>query len=149
MINGHAGVLAELVQVCPLAAREKVDGGGNALHLCVKYDRLECLETLVPVLNEEVIVNAKDNDGDTIMHISYKGYKSRGTRTQPVKWLTKKRDSIMVVAILIATMAFQAALMLDLGSLSCPRRSGSLKFNFDIQNFLGHSYSLNKSFIGC
>lgn len=35
--------------------------------------------------------------------------KSNTTDThQPVKWLTKKRDAIMVVAILIATMAFQA-----------------------------------------
>ncbi|KAL0297188.1 UNVERIFIED_CONTAM: hypothetical protein Sradi_6770900 [Sesamum radiatum] len=34
---------------------------------------------------------------------------STSTQTQPAaKWLTRKRDSIMVVAILIATMAFQA-----------------------------------------
>ncbi|XP_073286086.1 uncharacterized protein [Primulina huaijiensis] len=157
-IKGHVRVLAELVRLCPLAAREKVDGGQTVLHLCVKYDRLECLRILVPVLNEE-IVNAKDTDGETIMHMAIRDkqveiikylvetgkinmnaqnsegqtildildetskdatnsdirkilqpslWKSRGPRTQPVKWLTKKRDSIMVVAILIATMAFQA-----------------------------------------
>ncbi|KAL0447363.1 UNVERIFIED_CONTAM: hypothetical protein Slati_1864200 [Sesamum latifolium] len=33
---------------------------------------------------------------------------SSSRQTQPAKWLTRKRDSIMVVAILIATMAFQA-----------------------------------------
>ncbi|CAI9784925.1 unnamed protein product [Fraxinus pennsylvanica] len=33
---------------------------------------------------------------------------SNNTQTQPIKWLAKKRDAIMVVAILIATMAFQA-----------------------------------------
>ncbi|KZV50166.1 homeobox protein Wariai-like [Dorcoceras hygrometricum] len=157
-IKGHVRVLAELVRVCPLAAREKVEGGGTVLHLCVKYGRLDCLRILVPVLSEE-IVNAKDNDGDTIMHLALRDKqveiiqylaetgktnmnakdskgrtvldildetseddavsdirrilqpsvcKSSGPRTQPVKWLSKKRDSIMVVAILIATMAFQA-----------------------------------------
>ncbi|XP_073157707.1 uncharacterized protein [Henckelia pumila] len=157
-MKGHDLVVAELIRVRPLAAREKVDGGQTVLHLCVKYDRLECLRILVPFLKEE-IVNAKDNDGDTIMHMALRDKqveiikylvetgkinmnaknsegqtvpdildetsndatnsdirkilqptlcKSRGPRTQPVKWLTKKRDSIMVVAILIATMAFQA-----------------------------------------
>lgn len=33
---------------------------------------------------------------------------STHTCNQPVKWLTKKGDAIMVMAILIATMAFQA-----------------------------------------
>ncbi|CAA2995913.1 Hypothetical predicted protein [Olea europaea subsp. europaea] len=37
-----------------------------------------------------------------------KAFDSINPRIQPIKWLTKKRDAIMVVAILIATMAFQA-----------------------------------------
>lgn len=37
-MEGHDLVLAELIRVGPLAAREKEDGGLTVLHLCVKYD---------------------------------------------------------------------------------------------------------------
>lgn len=74
----------------------------------------------------KINMNAKNSEGQTVLDILDESsndatnsdirkiiqptlWKSKGPRTQPVKWLTKKRDSIMVVAILIATMAFQAA----------------------------------------
>ncbi|XP_073135268.1 uncharacterized protein [Henckelia pumila] len=149
-MEGHDLVVAELVRVCPLAAREKVDGGQTVLHLCVKYDRLECLEILVPVLNEE-IVNAKDNNGDTIMHMA-----KRDKQVKIIKYLVEsgngnminaknseclaeKRDSIMVVAVLIATMAFQAG-------VSPP--GGLWQDDFMIQDSQGNSSLPNPHYAG-
>ncbi|KAL1552319.1 ankyrin repeat-containing protein ITN1-like [Salvia divinorum] len=158
-IKGCVQLLEELVPRAPTAARQKV-GGLNALHLCIEHGQLGALRVLVKEVNE--LVNAKNDDGDTILHMAVVGRKTeiieyllengnvdinaknsndqtakslyeqiqpetqqesgvahvlchglnrlkrKHKDTQPVKWLTKKRDSIMVVAILIATMAFQA-----------------------------------------
>ncbi|KAG6409536.1 hypothetical protein SASPL_127576 [Salvia splendens] len=60
-------------------------------------------------LYEQIQPKAQEDSG--IAHVLCHGLnrlKNKHKDTQAVKWLTKKRDSIMVVAILIATMAFQA-----------------------------------------
>ncbi|EYU20317.1 hypothetical protein MIMGU_mgv1a007928mg [Erythranthe guttata] len=127
-MKGHDLVVTLLVEAAPVAAREKLDRGLTVLHLCVKYSQLESLKILVPIFKE--LLYSEDDDGNTILHMALGNKQSEiirylvqntdmdvnatnyNTKTaynnKPIKWLTKKRDSIMVVAILIATMAFQA-----------------------------------------
>ncbi|KAL8537494.1 hypothetical protein ACS0TY_012570 [Phlomoides rotata] len=132
-IKGHVPVLELLARRSPVAAREKMDRGLTVLHLCVQHGRLDALKMLMEQV--KVKVDDKNDDGKTILDMAIDGeqvgiihYLKRNSsinmngnnsneetttaipqqkQTQPVKWLTKKRDAIMVVAILIATMAFQ------------------------------------------
>ncbi|KAH7838486.1 hypothetical protein Vadar_027151 [Vaccinium darrowii] len=161
--RGRVSILEELVGTCPEAARVRVDRDDTILHLCVKHNQLESLEKLLDVIQDRDFVNAKDNDGNNILHLAilYKRFeitshvlgkkimdvnaKNASGRTAmdilfPLHgasesdrkildhiedllleangkgakglvggdWLTKKKDSLMVVASLIATMAFQA-----------------------------------------
>ncbi|KAL3497438.1 hypothetical protein ACH5RR_040170 [Cinchona calisaya] len=174
-IKGRLLVLQELIHARPLAAREKIQGGGNVLHLCVKYNQLEALKFLIKNIRDEEFANAKDDDGMTILHLAIcdkqnesikylvenrivdvnaknangntpldlfhgeinseiaRSLEAVGAKnakdidhsgsvndqhphkshthsmiTQGGEWLAKKRDALMVVASLIATMAFQA-----------------------------------------
>lgn len=59
-------------------------------------------------LYEQILPEAQDTGTAHVRCLGLTRSKNKHKDTQPVKWLTKKRDSIMVVAILIATMAFQA-----------------------------------------
>ncbi|KAL8537489.1 hypothetical protein ACS0TY_012566 [Phlomoides rotata] len=132
-IKGHVLVLELLARGSSVAAREKVDRGLTVLHLCVQHGRLDALKMLMEQV--KVKVDDKNDDGKTILDMAIDGeqvgiihYLKRNSsinmngnnsneetttaipqqkQTQPVKWLTKKRDAIMVVAILVATMAFQ------------------------------------------
>ncbi|KAL8537492.1 hypothetical protein ACS0TY_012568 [Phlomoides rotata] len=117
-IKGHVPVLELLARRSPVGAREKVDRGLTVLHLCVQHGRLDALKMLMEQV--KVKVDDKNDDGKTILDMAIDGEQEeiihylktnssipQQKQTQPVKWLTKKRDAIMVVAILIATMAFQ------------------------------------------
>ncbi|KAH7838984.1 hypothetical protein Vadar_033400 [Vaccinium darrowii] len=175
--RGRISVLQELVGTCPEAARVRVKGDATILHLCVKHNQLESLEKLLEVIQDRDFVNAKDNDGNTILHLAilHKRFEitrnvlnknivlkkkiidvnannatehtamdifllvhggsdqknldhggshqkklediedllleANGKRAKDLAggdWLTKKKDSLMVVASLIATMAFEA-----------------------------------------
>ncbi|CAI9089537.1 OLC1v1024125C1 [Oldenlandia corymbosa var. corymbosa] len=75
---GRLGVLEvfirpELIQ----AALEKSDGGGNILHLCVKYNQLGSLKLLLSKLKDARFVNAKNDDGCTILHMSTYSHKKQ------------------------------------------------------------------------
>lgn len=69
-INGHVDVLKELVRERPDAARARtvVDGGGNALHLCVKNNQLEALKVLV--VDAVGFINEKDDFGCSILQLA-------------------------------------------------------------------------------
>ncbi|KAL0372210.1 UNVERIFIED_CONTAM: hypothetical protein Scaly_0902600 [Sesamum calycinum] len=101
------------------------DDGDSVLHLAVRFKQVETVRYLVESTN--IDKNAKNCKGQTPLLIleqtptddrttaAIRNFlrpplcTSTSTQTQPAaKWLTRKRDSIMVVAILIATMAFQA-----------------------------------------
>ncbi|KAI8525331.1 hypothetical protein RHMOL_Rhmol13G0222500 [Rhododendron molle] len=158
-MEGKISVLEELVGASPQAARVRVDQNETILHLCVKHNQLESLAKLLEMIKVCDFVNAKDSDGNTILHLAilYEHFEIashvlkkktidvnatnasghtamdllflepnqkevepfedvlRQANAERAKdlvggdWLTKKRDSLMVVASLIATMAFQAA----------------------------------------
>ncbi|XP_058197251.1 ankyrin repeat-containing protein At5g02620-like isoform X4 [Rhododendron vialii] len=173
-MEGKTSVLEELVRASPQAARVRVDQNETILHLCVKHKQLESLEKLLEMIKVCDFVNAKDSDGNTILHLAIlyehfeiarhilgmetvegketkDGNATNGCGTTTEKslqkianllgkgtneeketidvnatnasghtamdilflgpggdWLTNKRESLMVVASLIATMAFQA-----------------------------------------
>ncbi|KAL0330667.1 UNVERIFIED_CONTAM: hypothetical protein Sangu_1612200 [Sesamum angustifolium] len=102
----------------------KDDRGDTILHMAVRDKQIEIIQYLVG--STSIDINAKNSDGQTVIDILEQNptdatnleirrilrpklCNSSSTKIQqPEKWLTKKRDAIMVVAILIATMAFQA-----------------------------------------
>ena len=69
-IKGRLAVLQELIHARPLAAREKTEGGGNILHLCVKYNQLGALQILVQTIRDHEFLNAKNDDGMSILHLA-------------------------------------------------------------------------------
>ncbi|KAI8525318.1 hypothetical protein RHMOL_Rhmol13G0221200 [Rhododendron molle] len=163
-MEGKISVLEELVGASPEAARVRVDQNETILHLCVKHKQLGSLKTLLEVIKGWDFVNAKDSDGNTILHLAIlyehfeiahllgkgkneeketidvnatnasghtamdvilflgsdkkeanhikdllqKANAKQGKDLVGGDWLTNKRESLMVVASLIATMAFQA-----------------------------------------
>ncbi|KAG8368699.1 hypothetical protein BUALT_Bualt15G0072800 [Buddleja alternifolia] len=101
---------------------EENDDGDTILHLAVRDRRIEIIQYLVG--NSNIDVNAKNSKGQTpmdilqqnpshptnsqIIHTLAPRLHTTTTQTQEPKSLNQTRDSIMVVAVLIATMAFQA-----------------------------------------
>ncbi|XP_057776342.1 ankyrin repeat-containing protein NPR4-like [Salvia miltiorrhiza] len=151
-MNGHAEVLKELLQLDLFPAMERVHRGQTVLHLCVKHGQLSTLQVLVDKFDE--FLDAKDDDGETILHLAARSNHQKitaylmGSDKITKDWLSKislimstklrsrrdkrslkkikllqilstaltmldnvpkLRDVTMVVASLIATMAFQAA----------------------------------------
>ncbi|PIN21534.1 26S proteasome regulatory complex, subunit PSMD10 [Handroanthus impetiginosus] len=102
------------------------DDGASILHMAIRDKRIEIIQYLLG--NTNIDVNAKNSKGETPMSLLDPNppdtttleirktlthklcYSDINTRTQPVSWLNEKRDAIMVVAVLIATMAFQAGM---------------------------------------
>ncbi|KAL3844269.1 hypothetical protein ACJIZ3_001672 [Penstemon smallii] len=100
------------------------DYGDTILHMAVRNKQNEIIQYLVERTN--IDVNAQNSKGQTAFDILEQSptdtrnseineilttglCKSKTNPKRPEKWLSKKRDAIMVVAVLIATMAFQAA----------------------------------------
>ncbi|WMV42242.1 hypothetical protein MTR67_035627 [Solanum verrucosum] len=185
VIKGRVEVIKELVQANHLAALQTTDRSENVLHLCVKHNnQLEALNLLMEVISDDKLLNARDGDGYTILHLAVADKQTEtvkyllknnkievnlkddngnttldiltqsrrdvndleigdclrdagGLRTKDMisssytqnvakcsnsqvalvhkhdisgDWLSRKRDAIMVVASLIATMAFQAGM---------------------------------------
>ncbi|XP_047971936.1 ankyrin repeat-containing protein ITN1-like [Salvia hispanica] len=124
--HGQLGALRVLMREVKELINAKNGDGDTILHMAVAGRKTEIIESLLQ--NDNVDINAMNSNGQTakslyeqiqpeaqedsgVAHVLCHGFnrlKKKHRDTQPVKWLTKKRDSIMVVAILIATMAFQA-----------------------------------------
>ncbi|GMP94890.1 hypothetical protein CsSME_00044160 [Camellia sinensis var. sinensis] len=116
VMKGKVDVLKVLVQTNPHAAEVVMDRGETILHLCVlKY--LLC--------NARVDVNVKNASGftaldilaqvrkdvenlDTIEHKLQKAGAMSGKDVGEGEWLAKKKETLILVATLIATIAFQA-----------------------------------------
>ncbi|KAH7838194.1 hypothetical protein Vadar_023150 [Vaccinium darrowii] len=77
-MKGKVEILEELLKANPHAARARVDRGEREtiLHLCVKYDQEQCLEKLlIGCFEGDDFVNAKDDAGNTILHLAVAGHK--------------------------------------------------------------------------
>ncbi|KAH6782958.1 hypothetical protein C2S52_007917 [Perilla frutescens var. hirtella] len=121
--HGRLEALRVLVQELDKLINEKNDDGDTILHMAIEGEKNEIMDYL---FNLKIIPNinvyAKNSKGQTAKAMYKQTHPSTITKachgltksrtrhsdSQPPKWLTQKRDSIMVVAVLIATMAFQA-----------------------------------------
>ncbi|XP_057958382.1 ankyrin repeat-containing protein BDA1-like [Malania oleifera] len=70
VMKGRIDVLKELVATKPSAAKVEVDHGESMLHLCVRYNEFEALKLLVKALNDNELVNARDDNENTILHLA-------------------------------------------------------------------------------
>ncbi|KAL3844271.1 hypothetical protein ACJIZ3_001674 [Penstemon smallii] len=116
------GALKILVPFLNVLINARDDHGDTILHMAVRDKQNETIQHLVERTN--IDVNAQNSEGQTafeileqspidtrnsqIREILTTGLRKSNTQTRPEKWLAKKRDAIMLVAVLIATMAFQA-----------------------------------------
>ncbi|KAH6830887.1 hypothetical protein C2S53_005811 [Perilla frutescens var. hirtella] len=117
--------LKVLVPILSEFVSEKDDDGETILHLAVRYKQIEIIRYLVG--NTNIDKESKNCKGQTplqileqspsdtttsqIKSILLSAIRNTAAATQtdlPLEWLARKRDAIMVVAILIATMAFEA-----------------------------------------
>ncbi|KAH7857159.1 hypothetical protein Vadar_009707 [Vaccinium darrowii] len=73
VMKGRAEVIRKLLGAKPKSIQETLDREETVLHLCVKYNRLEALKTLVQYVQSngmESLLNSKDTDGNTILHLA-------------------------------------------------------------------------------
>ncbi|XP_051143873.1 ankyrin repeat-containing protein BDA1-like [Andrographis paniculata] len=69
-VMGRIETLKELITAKPEAARAMVDGGDTVLHLCVKYSQLDALKLLMDTTDCRDLVNSKNRDGNTTLHLA-------------------------------------------------------------------------------
>lgn len=70
VIKGKFPVFQELIHARPITAREKTEGGGNVLHLCVKYNQLEALKFLRETIKDDDFWDRRDDEGMTMLHLA-------------------------------------------------------------------------------
>ncbi|XVF88593.1 hypothetical protein PTKIN_Ptkin19aG0063300 [Pterospermum kingtungense] len=70
-IKGRDRVVAALVLACPESVREVTDKGETILHLTVKSENgCKMLRGLVEGLEDKEMLNWKDEDGNTVLHLA-------------------------------------------------------------------------------
>ncbi|XP_077220774.1 uncharacterized protein LOC143854615 [Tasmannia lanceolata] len=74
-IKGRVEVLEALVRAKPVTTRVLTEGGESILHLCLKQknDLFECLKKLIELVDvkeRDEFVKMKDNDDNTLLHLS-------------------------------------------------------------------------------
>ncbi|KAH7857274.1 hypothetical protein Vadar_010815 [Vaccinium darrowii] len=72
-MKGRVEVIQELLGARPNSIQEKLGKGETVMHLCVKYNKLEALKTLVKYVQSsgmESLLNSRDDDGNTILHLA-------------------------------------------------------------------------------
>ncbi|XAR58051.1 hypothetical protein NMG60_11026402 [Bertholletia excelsa] len=72
-MNRHVDVLKVLIEASRHAARARLHRDETILHLCVKLNRFESLKVLLEMIHDEEFVNAKDSEGNTILHLAVIG----------------------------------------------------------------------------
>jgi ankyrin repeat protein len=68
-MRGRVEVIQELMRARPESISELFDGD-TVLHLCVIYNHLEALKLLLKMVNDDEIVNLRNRDGNTILHLA-------------------------------------------------------------------------------
>lgn len=68
--NGKVQVVEELLQANAYVARARVDQDETILHLCVKHHQFLVLKVLLAKVKDKDFVNAKDNHGNTLLHVA-------------------------------------------------------------------------------
>ncbi|KAK3438800.1 hypothetical protein EUGRSUZ_C03616 [Eucalyptus grandis] len=79
MMKGRLNIVIELVKVRSKAAEHRLSHGKTALHLGVKHNHLEILKVLVEMVTDGDLVNAQDDEGNTILHLA--------TANRQIEWM--------------------------------------------------------------
>ncbi|KAH7858792.1 hypothetical protein Vadar_028122 [Vaccinium darrowii] len=72
-MKGRVEIIHELLGAKPNSIHEKLRRRETVFHLCVKYNRLEALKALVQYVQSndmEALLNSRDDDGNTILHLA-------------------------------------------------------------------------------
>ncbi|KAJ6879022.1 hypothetical protein NC652_032539 [Populus alba x Populus x berolinensis] len=72
-MKGRVDIVQELVRACPQSVKEVTTCGETVLHVAVKSNQVEAVKVLleeIKKLDMMEIVNWKDKDGNTIMHLA-------------------------------------------------------------------------------
>ncbi|XP_012457672.1 ankyrin repeat-containing protein BDA1 [Gossypium raimondii] len=73
-VGNHNGLLERFLEICPQSIRDVTIENRNALHIAVENDRLDVLRVLLPTLRKtdyyREVVNQKDEDGNTALHLA-------------------------------------------------------------------------------
>ncbi|KAF8412912.1 hypothetical protein HHK36_000884 [Tetracentron sinense] len=73
VIFGRIDVINELINQCPKSLEELTVHKESVLHIALKYEQLDTFKLLldwVKELNKKYIVNLKDKDGNTVLHLA-------------------------------------------------------------------------------
>ncbi|CAB4271153.1 unnamed protein product [Prunus armeniaca] len=84
--RGRVDVVVEMVLTCPESVEDVTIQGETSLHLAVKRSQFEAIKALVELvreMNKVNILNIKDNNGNSVLHLA--GWKTR--KHQVVEWL--------------------------------------------------------------
>ncbi|XP_047956718.1 ankyrin repeat-containing protein NPR4-like [Salvia hispanica] len=113
-MKGHVEILKVLLENDSSPAMERLHRGQTVLHLCVKHRQLEPLKFLAEKLG--ILVAVKDDDGEKAIDLAYRckakemiEYLTEKDTTETPIYLINMTGMTMVVVVLIAAMAFQAA----------------------------------------
>ncbi|KAI3991864.1 hypothetical protein MKX01_012809 [Papaver californicum] len=193
-MNDHIGIMEILLEKRPEAIHLRHDRDENILHFCVKNNKFKALKFLVKYLvgaqpenQNDISVNSKDNDGNTILHlaaemkkfkilnyllecktlrieindINNKNDKALNMLSQTERddlefgdhdgeWMKERVNALMVVATLIAGIAFQAVINPPGGvwqeDTKVDSGTDTITFAYYIYHMFG--YSIKNSSIG-
>ncbi|KAJ0076458.1 hypothetical protein Patl1_33600 [Pistacia atlantica] len=68
-MRGRVEVIQELISAKPESILVQINGE-TVLHLCVRYNHLDALKLLMASVNDEVFLNSKNLEGNTILQVS-------------------------------------------------------------------------------
>ncbi|KAF2315125.1 hypothetical protein GH714_038200 [Hevea brasiliensis] len=119
---GDVVLLSKFLRSCPSSIHDLTVHCQTAVHIAVKKKKLAAFEFLFGWLhrrNMEEILNWKDDEGNTVLHIAVQENEPRvlrirdtylGVSAENENPASDVRDIILVVAVLIATATYQAVL---------------------------------------
>ncbi|XP_071723234.1 uncharacterized protein [Rutidosis leptorrhynchoides] len=86
-MKGRINIVIELVKARPEVAEHRLSHGQTALHLGVRHNRLETLKVLVEMVGDGDLVNAQDDEGNTILHLA-----AANKQIEIVKYLLQRSE---------------------------------------------------------
>ncbi|KAK6782303.1 hypothetical protein RDI58_020099 [Solanum bulbocastanum] len=140
VIKGRVEVIKELVRASHFAALQTTDRSENVLHLCVKHNyQLEALNVLMEMISDDKLLNARDGDGYTILHLAV-----ADKRIETIKYLLKNnkievnlKDNNGNTTLDILTQSRRDMNDLEIGD--CLRDAGGLR----AKDMISSSYTQN------
>ncbi|XP_021739134.1 ankyrin repeat-containing protein NPR4-like [Chenopodium quinoa] len=76
VVHNNIDVLEMLYNANPHVVRERTNGGEFVLHLCIKHNKEDSLKVLLSLIDDELL-NSKDSDGNTALHLAVIGNQSK------------------------------------------------------------------------